>query len=283
MPCRINRVHDWTLRLRNEFYLYDYKGLFLTLTYNSSCVPSDFGLVKADLQKFIKRLRKQLSKQNRSIKYFACGEYGDKYNVAYYDIHNKRVRYVDIGLNHGRPHYHAIILGVDEKDIPIIKNCWTFCDFNLWCRGKAYDIVCTQTINYVCGYVQKKIYGSRQKIEYNGHQPPFQLQSQGIGKGFCLSHSHDILKNGGISDNGKIVPLPRYYRKLLNIPTQYFDSKIAEVECDTYQKKIELFRKGWKCGLRGKDLSEFINQSEMKESNFERNFKLKKQLKGDIL
>ena len=51
-------------------------------------------LKKSDFQKFIKRLRKDYD-----IKYFACGEYGDKTL---------------------RPHFHAILFGVNFSDDKII-------------------------------------------------------------------------------------------------------------------------------------------------------------------
>ena len=87
----------------------DIKTRFLTLTYADEHLPPNGSLVVADLQKFIKRLRKHYAKRNNGIKlrYYACGEYGDRY---------------------GRPHYHAIICGLSlrQEDKDLVKLCWPF-------------------------------------------------------------------------------------------------------------------------------------------------------------
>lgn len=76
--CQENRRNDWQARMeleaRNSVVSY-----FGTLTYNDECYPGQ--LVKADLQKFWKRLRKRLS-----CRYFACGEYGANSRAHYHFI-----------------------------------------------------------------------------------------------------------------------------------------------------------------------------------------------------
>ena len=64
---------------------------FITLTYSDDCIPPDFGLRKADFQGFMKRLRKKVP----NVRYFHCGEYGDRTS---------------------RPHYHACLFGYDFPD-----------------------------------------------------------------------------------------------------------------------------------------------------------------------
>lgn len=166
MPCRIKRVSEWQLRLCMELKSWKYAS-FVTLTYNNESLPKTVQgvptLVKSDLQKFIKRLRKNLK---RKIKYFACGEYGET---------NKR------------PHYHLIIYGVDalnKKDRQAIVDCWKFCDSQLFEWRKlhnAIDIANEANIRYVAGYVQKKLYGRNTEYVQKCILPPFQLQSQGLG------------------------------------------------------------------------------------------------------
>jgi len=68
---------------------------FITLTMNDEYLSTRVNpssLDKTEFQRFMKRLRKRYGKQ---IRYFHCGEYGEK--------------------NH-RPHYHAILFGVDFED-----------------------------------------------------------------------------------------------------------------------------------------------------------------------
>lgn len=89
---------------------------------------------KDHFQKFMKRLRRDL---DTPIKYFSCGEYGDK---------------------SFRPHYHAIILGV-PNDKPF-KECvvenWPFADWSVKSiRDGSFGFVSADSIAYVTGYVLK--------------------------------------------------------------------------------------------------------------------------------
>ena len=68
--CKMSRAKEWAVRLYSELKTTD-KSCFITLTYSDENNP--IILKKSDFQKFIKRLRKDYD-----IKYFACGEYGDK-------------------------------------------------------------------------------------------------------------------------------------------------------------------------------------------------------------
>lgn len=86
--CMQVRANEWALR--GHFELQDHEqNCFLTLTYENNPIR----LHKEHMQKFIKRLRKLIYPVQ--IKYFSCGEYGDKY---------------------WRPHYHIIIFGYDFAD-----------------------------------------------------------------------------------------------------------------------------------------------------------------------
>ena len=82
--CIEKRTRDWAVRCCLEAAEYE-NNCFLTLTYNTKCLPSH-GVSKKDLQKFIKALRNEYGE---GIRYYAVGEYGQK---SY------------------RAHYHAIIL-----------------------------------------------------------------------------------------------------------------------------------------------------------------------------
>lgn len=86
--CRIAHSREWATRIIHEASMYDDTG-FVTLTYDDEHLPEDGGLRKKDFQDFLKLLRYHLG--DVKIKYYMCGEYGEK--------------------NH-RPHYHAIMFGV---------------------------------------------------------------------------------------------------------------------------------------------------------------------------
>ena len=181
--CRIAKKREWTIRLIHE------KGYwkdtsFITLTYQDDFLPRDGGLHKEHLQGFIKRLRRSLG--DRQIKYFACGEYGDRF---------------------GRPHYHAIVFGLSGEDRDKVQQCWPF-GFTKLSAATIYRF------QYVCGYVQKKLSGRASEEVYGSLQPPFQLQSQGLGIRYFNDHKDEILRDMACYTwTGASFGVPRYYRK----------------------------------------------------------------------
>lgn len=103
-------------------------AVFLTLTYRDEDLPDDSMLCKRDLQRYIKAIRNHYRKTRR-IRYYACGEYGERTH---------------------RPHYHAIIFGVYDYEAPAISKLWPY-------GGVAAGTVTPESIQYVAGYVCKKI------------------------------------------------------------------------------------------------------------------------------
>ena len=176
MACRINYKRMWSLRLIYELSTNN-SASFVTLTYKEEFLPQNSTLVKKDLQDFFKRLRINLKREYHEftpkIKYYACGEYGD---------------------DKQRPHYHAIIYGLDnynDKHRDILRKSWNYCEpwFFDKDRGRKSGMqeVTPDDIQYVCGYIQKKLYGEMAQNEYDkkGRIPPFSVCSQGIGLDFC--------------------------------------------------------------------------------------------------
>ena len=143
--CRIAKKREWTIRLLHEGICWNEKS-FITLTYAPESLPSDEGLHRRDLQLFFKRLRKALD--GRKIKYFACGEYGDKFN---------------------RPHYHAIVYGLSVQDGDIVRECWKY-------GYSDVQPVSLYRYQYVCGYVQKKLTGVKKREMYGEKESPFHLR-----------------------------------------------------------------------------------------------------------
>ena len=186
--CRIGHAREWSTRILHELKYHD-SAIFLTLTYSPENLPKSGTLVKADLQKFFKRVRKQLEKTDRKIKYYACGEYGDRFN---------------------RPHYHAIVFGLSlgPDDQALIKNCWTL--GYIKSGTVTYD-----SARYVADYVQKKYSGPKNYLEYErkGLETPFAVMSQGIGLQYVMDYQEDLIKNMSITIHGAEVGIPRYYKK----------------------------------------------------------------------
>jgi len=172
----------WTIRMLHEKESWD-KACFVTLTYDQENLPGR-GLKKSDLQKFFKRLRKKIP----DIKYFACGEYGEQTE---------------------RPHYHAIIFGLAKHEADFMLR-------QVWGKGNVENGHAEEdSIRYVAGYIDKKwMAGDQKHTEYMGKPPPFQTQSQGIGKEWWLKHYHEFLDDG-LKFRGRPQAIPRYYIELL--------------------------------------------------------------------
>lgn len=195
LQCRIDKRNEWTLRLSHE--VKKSRGAFVTLTYDDWHLPDDAGLHKRDLQLFIKRLRKNLGE--KKIKYYAVGEYGEQGNII-------------TGLK--RPHYHLIITGIGPLDLaPHVARSWQL--------GMTKTLVAERgSIRYVLKYLDKQIHGvDAIRREYGDKQPPFALISQGIGLDWMINNQDSIEFFGGVPYDGRIVPVPRYYRNLLGIDT----------------------------------------------------------------
>lgn len=197
LGCRIAHSREWSLRLLHELGYWDH-AVFLTLTYDEEHCP--LSLSKRELQLFWKRLRKELAP--RKIKYFACGEYGDTY---------------------GRPHYHAIVFGLQGTDEKVVQECWN--NGFVMLGG-----VSQKSIGYVTGYVLKK-YGkdkNKEMYEQYGRQAPFQLVSAGLGLRYALDNSDLLSDNLECKYNGRSVGVPRYYVKKLGLDTDIIKVKGLE-------------------------------------------------------
>jgi len=175
---------------------------FLTLTYNDAHLPRDGSLHKEELQRFFKRLRFDLG--GRRIKYYACGEYGDRFK---------------------RPHYHSILFGVSQAERDVVKEAWPLGFVKL-------GTVTYESARYVAGYIQKKYSGMRAVDEYGSKNRPFQLQSKGLGRVFCEQNEEYLVRNMGMTVNGVKHSLPRYYRKVLGdkITVEMLEQKRKERE-----------------------------------------------------
>lgn len=156
---------------------------FITLTYRPEAhctdeqkekglhVPSDGSLHLSHFQKFLKRLRYHF--KDRNIRYYGCGEYGDK--------------------NH-RPHYHANLFNMHFPDEQLLKEDELGRLFgselldNIWGYGFTSVAEFTpETAGYVARYCLKKITGIGSHDKYlrfdmdSGQPywvtPEFQVQS----------------------------------------------------------------------------------------------------------
>lgn len=190
MSCRIDKQNEWADRI--NFECKGKRSSFVTYTYNDKNLPANGSLRYTDIRRYLERLRIELGKQDRKLKYYVTGEYGEKL---------------------GRCHYHAILIGLDYKnDANLIASKWEF--------GQVQVLPAMQgSIRYTLKYMLKQQHGQQAKEIYddNGLERPFGHMSKGIGKQWLNEHIEELRENGGYYVRGKLRPLPEYYKNLLGI------------------------------------------------------------------
>ena len=194
IACRLNYGKFWSMRMMEELKHHE-KACFATLTYDDEHlneICEDYGqprLVKSHLQMFWKRLRKE-----RRVRYFACGEYGDRF---------------------GRPHYHAIIYGVSPDELDLVSKHWQ--------QGLVHlGTVTPDSCSYVAKYMTKKLRGRAlaAKLEEDpDYQNEFVLMSRrpGIGGDPSPEMIRFMQENGFVYRKDKRSSLPRYYKDKYDI------------------------------------------------------------------
>lgn len=248
LACRIQRTREWTARLIQESDSWA-STVFLTLTYDDAHLPADGGLHKDDLQKFFKRLRRDLAYEDRKIRYYACGEYGDR------------------GF---RPHYHAIVFGLSltDSDKQIVMDNWLLCDWSVpGIRKGSFGTATYDSFSYVTGYIQKKYTGELGKQRYGLLTPPFQVCSQGLGKEFALANKQQILEDKFVRCHGVKQNIPRYYLKKFfpdGIPDAFRQDRVDIVR----KNKMDYIDSCFAVGVSGEKITGKISiEREQKNAN----------------
>lgn len=232
--CRLQYSREWANRCLLESLAYT-SNWFVTLTYNPESIPTlrtDTGeiyrggvqeirnnkilvsntLFHDDIQKFLKRLRRQLEYKNEpEIRYYMCGEYGSTTQ---------------------RPHYHMIIYNLSVPDIefyklnelhqPLFQSEWLE---NLWGYGfVTLGEVNWNTCAYVARYIMKKVKGADAKEHYKkiGKTPEYTRMSlrPGIGMEYYQLNKDQIYKFDQIilpGKQAKKVQPSKYFDKLYDI------------------------------------------------------------------
>lgn len=254
--CRLERSRDWALRCMHEASLYE-DNCMVTLTYDDAHVPEGGTLVKADHQKFMKRLRKRFP--IRKIRYFMCGEYGDE---------------------NERPHYHFLLFNHDFADKVVWRtsDCgdtvWRSLELEggrdeagkeitaLWPYGfSEIGSVTWKSAAYVARYIFKKVNGERGLDRYvseldpetgecNFREPEYVAMSRGgsaggIGKGWYRKFSSDCRKDF-LTLEGQTYRLPRYYDSSMEL-----DDPMHYAAMKAKRKEVALERSVTRERLRG--------------------------------
>lgn len=243
MGCRYDKAKHWAARIQHEAQQWP-SNLFLTLTYRdpSECtieqlekklhIPEFPSLDKKHLQDFIKRMREHF--RDTTIRYYACGEYGDQ---------------------NGRPHYHLCAFNL------------AFSDEQLYSQNQGYPLFISKTLDdlwgygfatigeltyesaaYTARYILKKMTGARADDHYlrfneygvcrwlepefttmsRGHRCPGCKQlghtkpgctdcTRGIGRNWIDNYKEDVYPSDDlpIPGVGIVKGVPRFYDEVL--------------------------------------------------------------------
>ncbi|AXH77572.1 MAG: replication initiator protein [Microviridae sp.] len=186
--CLMDKRVDWTFRIQQEMKVAK-SAFFLTLTYDEQNVPLDDDgnghLSKVDIQKFMRRLRKQNKKIDRNsvIRYYTIGEYGGETL---------------------RPHYHSIMFNCDISVMQHLNKIWN--------KGFVkIGSVTEASIHYVTGYCMTKNDTPKYLTK------PFALiskRSGGLGKNYLVKATKWHKENQALFvQNGLFKHrLPRFYK-----------------------------------------------------------------------
>jgi len=204
--CKLERSRQWAVRLTHENQMNEYSS-FITLTYSEENIPKDGSLHVEHFQNFMKRLRSRREENGalfktdhtRNVRFFHCGEYGEKYS---------------------RPHYHACLFNLDFAD----KIHWKQVAENrlyssktleeLWPQGfSTIGAVTFESAAYVARYIMKKMHGQSAEILYEGRKPEYVTMSRrpGIGKPWLEKFNKDIKRDDFVVLRGVPMKPPKFY------------------------------------------------------------------------
>lgn len=224
--CRASQRDEWALRCLLESRDYD-SNIFVTLTYNKKHCPRD-GVSKEDFQRFIHTLREYFRRDfgHIGIRYFGCGEYGDKSH---------------------RPHYHIILFNCPHfEDEKLYKeNQWNQKIYRskilerLWRKGMCViGSVNSHSISYVAKCRLRR--GKEIHIKFNDE---FRLMSRrkGIGYSYLMENFEQIVHDGKIVVSGNAKKsLPMYYNRLIKdkIGIERYNAELKNPRIERAKKYI---------------------------------------------
>lgn len=227
MDCKLARSREWAARMMCEAQMH-FANSYITLTYRTEDLPKDLSLNREHFQLFMKRLRKEVAIDQSipSQKRFVYGGEGDGLSVFYCG---------EYGSDKKRPHYHAIIFGVDfaDKRFHQRKNGYDLFTSKvlegLWPYGfSTIGNVTFESCAYVGRYVTKKITGDDAPEHYTRRNeetgeiwqvlPEFGQASlnPAIGLNWLKKYWRDVYPNDYLIVRGghKMKP-PRYFDKVM--------------------------------------------------------------------
>jgi len=198
--CKKERARQWSIRCVHEASLYE-RNCFVTLTFNNPALKErgHRSVDRADVQKFIKRLRKRFV--GVKIRTYYAAEYGK----------------ID-----RRPHYHILLFNIDFDDKVYLKKTdagsvlytsetlsqlWRYGYHSIGALTPESAAYCAQyTLNKMCPHELKK-YGLRPEFQGFSNRP-------GLGKQWLEQNWKEVYPlDECVVDTYKQKP-PEYYDRI---------------------------------------------------------------------
>lgn len=184
--CRASQRRDWGIRIYHETQMHP-RNSFLTLTYNDENLPADGKIDKEHFRQFIRKLHRYTTAK---LRYFGCGEYGERTN---------------------RPHYHAIIFGEDFRDNSYDVNDSLYGNAvldRIWGNGQiTIGPAESGSCMYTANYVSKKT-GCTDTFALQSRTPP-------LGKSWVRKHHDNLRRLETVQVQGQELPIPKVYLEWL--------------------------------------------------------------------
>lgn len=219
--CLAARANQWAQRCTHEATQWQ-NNIFVTLTYDDEHLPTGGHLDAGALTRFIKRARKQsttgstsiISDRRSTLRYLACGEYGE---------------------TNQRPHYHALIFNHDYGDKRRATAELYESDelARIWGNGQArFGPATPAAANYIAQYTIKKGFRNRSARKDDGWnnegyadpdgvwhpkpEPFLRVSTKpAIGLRWLEKYKED-LQHGYLEHDGYQQAIPRAYKRYLD-------------------------------------------------------------------
>lgn len=235
--CRLERSRQWAMRCVHEASMHE-NNCFITLTYDDLKLPMGHpaittgSLFKRDFQLFMKRYRRRFP--NNKIRFYQCGEYGDRNN---------------------RPHYHAIIFGHNFDDwvylfdspggepiftSPTLESIWGF-------GFVTVGTVTFESAGYVARYCMKKVNGKlAEQIDEKTDLKHYERINAFTGEIHEVLPEYSTMSRGGRSGHGigydwisryTLDCYPKDFTTIRGVrmrPPKYYDRYLESIDPDMY-------------------------------------------------
>lgn len=205
---------------------------FLTLTYDDYSLPADRSVHLSAITDFTHKLRRELCRTRdydnpeNKVRFFASSEYGEQ-------------RF--------RPHYHLCLTNLDcydPKDFDCLFRSWAYGSDREHSRQKfrpkgiiTADGLVNGRIRYCVEYINYETPQQQKAYAALGLRPLFHTMSNGIGAKWIEEHAEQLREQQGYYQNGKLRPLPYYYKDKLGLIEKY---KYLDVLEETWKPYNEL-------------------------------------------